>query len=296
MKNLLILFFIITLLGCASTSTEQPPCLLKLEPLPLFTQKGIFKKLRHESIGKVHLIYPDNIPKGCAVPLVFNNGTFMKCKTYAPYLEYMASHGFLTACYESGYTGSGKQCIEAMDTVLEHPLAATSRIAITGHSQGGGAAHTCHELAERIHTDKQISSFGIQPAHGLLNLDYREDYSKIKSDVAMISGSEDWLVPNSWVQRGYEAIRSPKRWYEIRGITHTSWYDHPEKYIVPTSLSWFRWQLLADDISRDYFNNLPDTDRYKDMGSPLNQLYLRLKPSKTTEKEDILLLDTEMLK
>ena len=286
-KFTVLLLFLMLFVGCATPKTTRPkPCLLTLEPTPHFDQKGIFK-VREETKDKIKYYLPENLPNGCAIPLAFNNGTFLSCKSYDPYNRFMASHGFVVACPLSRFTGSGKDCVKAIDKLMEHPLTNKSIIGIAGHSQGGGGTHACHELAEREHPNRLITSFGLQPAHGLLNLDYRKDYAKIKGPVGMVSGTDDWIVPNSWVERGYNAVRSPKRWYEIQGISHESWFDSPARTMGASSLSWFRWQLLGDGVSRDHFNYLPSTPLFKDIGNPVDRLYRLFLFPKTTEEEDL---------
>src|ERR1700753_4025774 len=89
-------------------------------------------------------------PAGCKVPIVhLANGTGATCATYAPALQRLASHGFLTCCYEDPNTGSGDQGVMAITTALSmYPNLADMKIGSTGHSQGGRDAFTVLALSE----------------------------------------------------------------------------------------------------------------------------------------------------
>ena len=107
------------------------------------------------------------------------------CADYQDALQRLASHGFLTTCYEDTNTGAGTDGMTAFETALmNYPDLADNKLGSTGHSQGGQAAFTTLQLAEAKWGDKMIyaglamepaSGFGTQPAGGTWQQILRRD-------------------------------------------------------------------------------------------------------------------------
>jgi hypothetical protein len=119
-----------------------------LDSVTDYTKDGPFK-FAAKSMGAIKFWVPD-VPAGCKVPVVhLANGTGASCSNYQPALDRLASHGFLTACYEDTNTGAGTQGVMAYDAAFAmFPDLAAKKIGSTGHSQGGQAAFTVLALAE----------------------------------------------------------------------------------------------------------------------------------------------------
>tara|TARA_B100001094_G_scaffold328452_1_gene388902 strand:+ start:246 stop:1265 length:1020 start_codon:yes stop_codon:yes gene_type:complete len=226
-----------------------------------FNKAGNFS-VKKQKRGSVNIYEPQDIPSGCRVPIVhLSNGTGATCSYYGSILQHLASHGFLAACYESTSTGSGKPCMNSLETLLdEYSDIAANKIGTTGHSQGGGAAITCGYLAEQKWGEKmQIAIHAIEPAHGMSRSSWKSEYPKIKSPTFMLSGSADTIVPASWVGQGYEVLNSPTYWYIANGATHMN----AQPWAAESALAWFRWQLLNDEAAKEKILSLDSDSRWR---------------------------------
>lgn len=231
-----------------------------------YTGSGKYR-VKGITAGRVKLTIATGAPRGSLIPLAWNNGTTASCGMYASALQDFATKGTAVGCYESTNTGSGVGCMEAIRVLLTLEETDKSIIAIAGHSQGGGAALTCHELAERKYgKTKKIVSFGVEPAHGMGNNDYVRDYGKITGAVYLMSGSRDTSVSAPWVRRGWVPLKSEKYWFEAQGVSHISWMMRPKEHITSSGIAWFRWKLLNDERSKSYFLALPNSSKWRNMG------------------------------
>jgi len=204
-----------------------------------------------------------NVPAGCKVPMVhLANGTGAMCMSYAASLERLASHGFLTLCYESTQTGAGTQGIEAFEAALaQYPDLADLRFGSTGHSQGGQSSFCVLQFAEEKWGDQGVyaglamepaSGFGAQPPTGT----WQQVYSRIRSPMFMFSGQgSDGLVSQVWVQDGFNALDDSIEAYHWSkaGATHIPVPNGEEMQI---SIPWFRWKLLGDQTACRAFKEI----------------------------------------
>ena len=151
--------------------------------------------------------------------------------------------------------------MNAMQTAIEtYPdLADSSKLGSSGHSQGGGAAVTCTYLLEQKYgSSVSIAGHAVQPAHGMNRFGYRGEYAKIQSPIFMFNGSRDLVVPKTWVGDGYRPLNSETYWYQGQAISHMN----PQSHASESGVAWFRWKLLGDETAKDYFLNLPRSDRW----------------------------------
>jgi hypothetical protein len=225
-------------------------------------------KFEAKTSGAVKLWVP-MVPAGCKVPIVhLANGTTATCSAYQGALERLATHGFLTACYEDPNTGAGTQGIMAIQTaMMMYPDLADNKIGSTGHSQGGQAAFVVLQLAEAKWGPEYTyaglamepaSGFGTQPAGG----SWQSVYAKIKSPMFMFSGDSsggqsDGLVSIAWVQQGFDALSKTVEAYHWTavGATHI---PTPVLQEQEVSIPWFRWKLLGDQAACQFFKKMPD--------------------------------------
>jgi predicted dienelactone hydrolase len=212
---------------------------------------------------QVELLVPE-LPSGCRVPIVhFANGTGATCASYRGVLEHLASHGFLTACFETPSSGDGTQCMSALELVLDgFPELAARRIGSLGQSTGGqGALYCVHHASAAwgesalyaVHTMAGESGFG---SGG--DLSWQTVYGEMTAPVLMINGSEDVLVSASWVGRGFDALSDATEayWYEAVGAPHV---PIPVRYMNESAVAWLRFQLLGDRRACEHFKAMPDS-------------------------------------
>jgi hypothetical protein len=238
--------------------TGGPSC---LDGIKTYGAAGPFQyQARHSGTVK---IWVPTVPAGCKVPVVhLANGTGATCSAYQQVLNRLASHGFLTTCYENTNTGAGTQGITAIETVYRnHAALADTKIGSTGHSQGGQAAFTVLEKAEAKWGPsytyaglamQPASGFGSQPSPG----PWSAVYGRIKSPMFMFSGTADILVSAAWVQRGFDALSDTIEAYNWSavGATHI---PTPQAATNQVAVAWFRWKLLGDNEACKAFKALP---------------------------------------
>jgi hypothetical protein len=253
-----------------------------LDGITDYENAGPFK-FETKVAGQVKLWVP-MVPAGCKVPIVhLANGTTATCANYQGALERLASHGFLTACYEDPNTGAGTQGIMAIEAaMMMYPDLWDKKIGSTGHSQGGQSAFVMLELAEAKYTDgftfaglamEPASGFGTKPTEGT----WQSVYAKVKSPMFMFSGDSamgyansslagmskgDGLVGISWVQEGFDALSKTIEAYHWTavGATHIPTPVGPEQQV---SIPWFRWKLLGDTAACNFFKKMADGTKWK---------------------------------
>jgi len=221
------------------------------------------------TIGVVKVWVP-SVPAGCKLPVVhFANGTGANCVTYLGALEHLASHGFLTACYESPQTGEGTQCIEAVETVYaEYPeLASTQQIGFTGNGTGGTSALACtYRAEEKWGNTKLLAGHALPPDLAGGPRGWQEIFGEIDSPTFIVNGSvdgqpTDGLVSEALVRDQYDAFNSNVEayWYEAVDAPHI---PVPMAFIEESTVAWFRWKLLGDAAACEYFKAMPDSERW----------------------------------
>jgi hypothetical protein len=243
-----------------STTIPHGAC---LDGITNYETAGPFKYTATSS-GSVKIWVP-TVPSGCKVPMVhLANGTGATCSDYGDDLVRLATHGFLTLCYENTNTGAGDQGITAFTTAMSmYPDLFDKKLGSTGHSQGGQAAFTVLQLAEAkwgIGTGyiyaglamEPASGFGTQPTGGT----WQQVYGKIKSPMFMFSGTADMLVSAAWVGEAYSAMNKANEvyWWSATGATHIPTPQVPEEQV---SIPWFRWKLLGDNAACKFFKAMP---------------------------------------
>jgi hypothetical protein len=230
-----------------------------------FGKDGKFQ-FKTEDQGSVHFWVP-MVPAGCKVPVIhLANGTGATCGAYGAALTRMASHGFLTCCYEDPNTGAGDQGVMAFQAAIDkYPDLAAMKFGSTGHSQGGQASFTVLALAEKKWGDQAIyAGLAMEPASGFgsqpVGTTWQALYKGIKSPMFMFSGvGTDGLVSQGWVQQAFDALDPSEEAYfwAKNGATHIPVPNGEEQEI---SIPWFRWKLLGDQAACKAFKAIPMTN------------------------------------
>lgn len=238
--------------------SEESKC---LDGITNYDSDGPFK-YEAKTMGAVKMWVP-MVPAGCKVPMVhLNNGTGASCANYINVLQRFATHGFLTLCYENANTGAGAMGVQAFDAAMKaYPDLYSKKIGSTGHSQGGQAAFTTLALAEAKYgaeftyaglAMEPASGFGTQPTGG----SWQSVYAKIKSPMFAFSGTADMLVPQAWVQQGFDALDDKIEAYHWSAIGATH-IPTPQPETMHIGVSWWRWKLLGDQKACMWFKALP---------------------------------------
>ena len=270
---------LLSVAACAEESaprSEPPAAVSCLDGITNYFEPGPFT-YEVQTAGMLKLWVPA-VPAGCKVPVVhLANGTTGTCGHYQSALQRLASHGFLTLCYEDMNTGAGAFGLTAFETALEmFPELADRKLGSTGHSQGGQAALVSLQLAEERFGDTGLyaglamepsSGYGVQPE----GQTWQEAYVKIRSPVFMFSGNSgsgyvsaelgrmdvgDGLVAVRWVQQAYDALSDDVEAYHWTavGAPHV---PPPVAHEQRVSIPWFRWKLLGDKTACEFFKTKP---------------------------------------
>jgi hypothetical protein len=257
-------------MGDAGGGGEEPVGESCLDGITDFAGEGPFDFMAMPQ-GSVKMWIP-MVPAGCKVPVIhLANGTGGTCSAYQNLLNRLASHGFLTTCYESGQTGAGQQGLMAIQAAYENfPDLADTKIGSTGHSQGGQASFIVLQFAEEEFGDsytyaglamEPASGFGSQPS----GTSWQAVYAKIKSPMFMFSGTADILVSASWVRQAFTALDDSIEAYNWSavGAVHV---PTPQSETIEVGIPWFRWKLLGDKAACEAFKALPDGANWNMVG------------------------------
>ena len=231
----------------AQEGGDESSCLASITD---YGVRGPFKYAQ-KNAGVIKMWIPE-VPAGCKVPVVhLANGTGASCGNYAATLNTLASHGFLTTCYENTNTGAGTQGLQAFErAVADYPNLAAKKFGSMGHSQGGQAAFTVLALTEeKFGPSATYAGLAMEPASGFgtqpRGISWQALYAKIKSPMFMFSGTADVLVSQGWVRQGFAALADSVEAYHwsAQGATHI---PVPNGETQQVAVPWFRWKLLGD--------------------------------------------------
>jgi hypothetical protein len=217
------------------------------------------------SSGSVKIWKPA-VPSGCTVPIVhFAHEAFLACANYEEGLAQLASHGFLTLCYESSPNDDGTQCIEAVELAREqYPDLVSDKVGFAGHCQGGVSAILCAYRAEERWPEHTFAVQAGAPDHGFVGSveDWAELYGQIESPVFMFNGSEDTVVSAQRVGQGLDHFSADAEvtWYEATGAAHV---PVPNQWFQESAVAWFRWKLLGDQGACAYWKTMPEGDAWE---------------------------------
>lgn len=200
------------------------------------------------SIPGFELYHPAEMADGEHPIITWGNGTFAIPAYYNDFLDHLASYGFVVVASTSTMTGSGREMLEGVDWLIEENAREGSiffdkldidHIGATGHSQGGGGTINAG-------TDPRIACTApIQPTPGRV-LD-------LQGPMFLVSGSEDWIVPEPWVSAStYDPALVPTVYGIALGADHfTPLMDAGmlRGYLT----AWFCGELMGHEEARQAF-------------------------------------------
>jgi hypothetical protein len=240
-QRLASLLFCILLFSC--TPGPDPVGEIEIE----YAARGPFETSR-SSIPGFELFYPSEMADGEHRIITWGNGTFTVPAFYQEFLDHLASHGFVVIASTSTMTGSGREMLEGVDWLIEEngregsiffEKLDTDHIGATGHSQGGGGTINAG-------TDPRITCTApIEPTPGKV--------LELKGPMFLVAGSEDWIVPASWVTAStYDPALVPTIYGIAQGADHlTPLMDAGMMRGYLTA--WFCAELLGREEAREAF-------------------------------------------
>jgi hypothetical protein len=148
--------------------------------------------------------------------ITWGNGTFAVPILYQGLLDHFASYGFVVIASTSVMTGSGEEMLGGVDWLIDENSRTGSmffnkldvdHVGATGHSQGGGGTINAG-------TDPRITCTApIEPTPGRV--------ADLEGPMFLLAGSEDFLVPASWVTAStYDPALVPTVYGIAQGADH----------------------------------------------------------------------------
>ena len=165
-----------------------------------FTVSSVTYKSDNKSIGNFRIWYPSEMENGTKTyPLiVVANGSNTPALIYQPYIERLASWGFVVIGNDDKQTGTGDTTSETLNYMLSLNKDMNSifcgridedKIGIAGYSQGGAAA--IRAVTEFENSNKYKAIFTGSASYALLarNMGWEYDISKVTIPYFMTGGT-----------------------------------------------------------------------------------------------------------
>lgn len=197
---------------------------------------------------KIIVYEPIDVSEHKRIPIIaINNGIYLQCADSRALSIYFASYGMLTVCPESMFTGDGFQCEAALKWGAEYlGKRFANRIGTTGIDQGGTGAVSCGYY---------IGANAIAPVAPAWGVGDSSIMKKIRllhrfQPMLVISGEYDRTVQNTWIEKGLKEIKgTPYIYARHKDANHFNLMSMSHHYLT----QWFRFTLLDDEKSREYF-------------------------------------------
>jgi hypothetical protein len=185
-------------------------------------------------------------------PLItWGNGTCAQPEGYGTLLRYIASYGFIVVAANSRYVGGNSAMIKALDFMFAangdskspyYQRIDTDHVGAAGHSQGGQAtASAASDSRIKVIMIFNAGDTAVKPylaTSGDMDI---TGYTgpQMKADV------QGQSQPGAFIYYHMVSGMGP-----LRG--HLTLMMQPERVVEPT-VAWFKYMLLGDTASRDYF-------------------------------------------
>ncbi|SDH87807.1 Chlorophyllase enzyme [Actinokineospora alba] len=206
-----------------------------------------------EAGGNAHTLYRPTQLGGCGTHavIIWGNGTGATPTSYDALLRHFASHGFIVAAANTKQSGSGREMLAGLDYLATRNTTPgdayagkvdLTKVAATGHSQGGGGAIAAG-ADPRVDT-----TVPIEPGP-------QGNVAALHGPTFFLAGQLDWIVsPQLLVYPRYQkATHIPAVYGELAGAGHFTAARDGGGFRGPIT-AWFRAQLLGDDRARAEFS------------------------------------------
>lgn len=168
-----------------------------------------------------------------APAIAFGHGFLCGVALYASTMEHLASHGFIVIAMHSHsglipdhsqYAIDLRHCLtwleeqDAEESKWLFEAVDTDRLAVSGHSMGGGAAMLAAAADDRIDCLATLAAAETRPSAVSAARDLR-------CPACFIVGSDDAIVPPTTTRAQYLACREPRQFVTIAGGSHCGFLD-----------------------------------------------------------------------
>jgi hypothetical protein len=196
--------------------------------------------------------------KNLAHPVItWGNGTGATPSVYQGVLRHWATHGFIVTAANSTNTGDATEMIGCLEWILEQNTVSgpymgrvdTSKIGVSGHSQGGGGTlMTGRDV--RITATAPLQPYILAGLGGFQS----SSIAQQQGPMFLMSGSADTIAtPSANQQPVFDDTNVPVFWGTLQGATHTGTaIGNIGDYRGPAT-AWFRLHLMGDESARSWF-------------------------------------------
>ena len=195
---------------------------------------------------------------GAAAPvLIWGNATGSSVRTYRTLHQFFADNGYLVVAANDTSTGQGETLIEALNWIEAenrnprspyYGKADLTRVAISGHSQGGASAVVAAGSDSRF---RALASLQPDCAFWVRC----NNTASVRATSLLVAGASDTLVSPRTVENVYRDMRAPVVHAEIRGMGHTGWYGDQVGSMGRQMLSFFNGVLNQDQAKLNQFRS-----------------------------------------
>lgn len=206
------------------------------------------------------IYYPRELESGSYPIIIWGNGTGTPTIAYTPLLTHLASWGFVVVACNNVTNYSGDIQIKAIDYIIEQNETSDSifygkldisRIGITGHSMGGGAAINAATDA-RVSCSAPLSP-GPYPSTFI-------SVTQLNGPILMFTGANDIFPETTYslyqraIEGGVNGHPVPAMYAEHSTMNHVSFAwngGNVRGYLT----AWFMYQLQDDPVAANAFIN-----------------------------------------
>ncbi|MBQ3830630.1 MAG: hypothetical protein II813_06925 [Spirochaetales bacterium] len=232
-----------------------------------------YKELKSlQDFDMFEIYYPSVMDKGSLEwpVVIFSNGTGVKASTYASLLSHLASWGFIVMGTEEKNSWNGfssemclrlimklneTETVEGWDDNPFYGHVDTSRIGVSGHSQGG--VGVINAATENKNGDKVKAIFSASPTNMELAEGLMWDYDPglVTCPIFLVSSTgsadEDLVVSGSQLDEIYDAL--PDTITKIKARRNDANHGDMLSYSDGYMTAWFMWQLCGDNEASKAF-------------------------------------------
>lgn len=224
--------------------------------LARYFRTGNYAAVADTRLGReCRIFHPELMDDGRHPVVIWGNGSNTSPASYRSMLEHWASYGMVVAAAMTPNAGTGNEMGDCLDDILDEHTRDGSifqnklmplRVAVAGHSQGGGGAIMLGQDM-RVSTVIAIQPYVTGGGHEA------SAWSAQQGPLLLLSGAEDYTAPPSEQQLPvFEAANVSAYWLTLRGATHLAPMYTGGSYLGPMT-AWLRWHLRNDEQAAGLF-------------------------------------------
>jgi pimeloyl-ACP methyl ester carboxylesterase len=238
-KTMMLTLAVTMIVGLMSAVCQPAFC----DPIEAtYAANGPYATASQSATG-FRIYYPRNMVGNHPI-ITWGNGTGTPTMVYAPFLNHLASWGFVVVASNSVMTQSGRQMIAGVDYLIQqnnrpgsnfYNMIDTEHIGTTGHSQGGGGSINAA-------TDRRVTCAApVAPSPGRIG--------QVDGPVFLVAGRRDSIVSAALVRStSYAPANGPTVFGIVNNMGHLNFIGNlgnARGYIT----AWFMYHLQGDEYA-----------------------------------------------